>query len=788
MNVLDRLTTGGALGGDLFAELVAAAHVAVDPPGTVIGDFRIVQLLGSGGSSTVYLAERLDRRFGQQVALKVLRRDARLAARFRRERELVAELRHPAIVGLIDGGETADGRLWYAMNPVFGAPIDEYVECHALGHAARLRLFDRVCDAVAHAHARGLVHRDIKPTNILVDRDGHPHLLDFGIAAPCCGQVTSERLLTPDYASPEQAGGEPITPASDVFQLGLVLARLLPMLREVEARRALPGTVARELAGIVAKATRVKPTQRYADVAALRRDLAAVLERRRVTAVGGIGYRCAAWLERHRNAGATAAAALLALAAMASFGLRSIADQRAATSAADVRAEQVRELVNGLFAVRDDTGGALLDAAAVALERRVGGDPAARAAFALELGRAYVEAGRHARAVAVLEAAHAEAAAAFAAGASEPADLALALATAHYRAAGYAEAERALGWAETAIAALPDGAVRIERAATLAGQRALLAKRLGRLDEAARLQREAIAGYGRTLAADDVRMARALNNMGLIEQARGDLVAAAAALERAVAIYRASLGALHTLTLQTGDNLAGVLIDAGELARADGLLDAEIAALTRSRPDPTPDLGIAWNQLSNLRFQQGRYDDAGRAAGRALSIQRSLYGEAHPYHGFPLMNLARAELALGHAEAAIAAHERAVATFHASYGERHPDTALALHKLAAAWLTLGEPEKAESYARRALATRVALLPRTHPGVGRTRLLLAQSLAAQARRDEATIELGLARGALLAAASTTEADRAALAELTQRFVEPDGAPVRTSNRASHPHSR
>jgi serine/threonine-protein kinase len=185
----------------------------------------------------VYLAERADGAYEQEVALKVVRHgmdSGDLLRRFITERQILANLHHPSIAGLIDGGQAPDGRPWFAMELVDGEPITQYCDARRLGVAERLRLFERVCDAVRAAHRANVIHRDLKPSNILVTRDGHVQLLDFGISkqlpsdgSPVTLTGTWQRMLTPEYASPEQVRGEITSPATDIYALGIVLYELL---------------------------------------------------------------------------------------------------------------------------------------------------------------------------------------------------------------------------------------------------------------------------------------------------------------------------------------------------------------------------------------------------------------------------------------------------------------------------------------------------------------------------------------------------------------------------------
>ena len=351
------LRTGGALHGAVAASLVRERERAAElAPGAGIGAFRVLRELGRGGMAIVYLAERADGEYDQQVALKWMLQaspDAASAELFRRERQALADLRHPNIARLLDGGRTEDGRPWFAMEFIDGQPIDESVGAAGVDHApqtvrgepvephfpvstsARLRLFLQVCSAVAFAHARGVLHRDIKPSNVLVDADGSAKLLDFGIAQ-WLGEdgALAARAYTPGYASPEQLRGEALTVASDIYQLGRLLGALLP-------------TPDADLAAIVAKATADDPSRRYATVDAFAADLEASLQHRPVAARKRTPvYVTARFVRRHPfGVAATTLALFAAIALTTAFTLR-LAKERDIAQDERARSDAINRFLN----------------------------------------------------------------------------------------------------------------------------------------------------------------------------------------------------------------------------------------------------------------------------------------------------------------------------------------------------------------------------------------------------------------------------------------------------------
>ncbi|HWC97567.1 MAG TPA: protein kinase [Candidatus Sulfopaludibacter sp.] len=367
----------GEVEGLLACEPDADRLLPLEPPDlttpAVIGPYRILREAGHGGMGVVYEAGRNDGQFTQRVAIKVLTSgfaSGAMRQRFLVEREILAQLEHPGIARLLDGGITAAGEPYLVMEYVDGEPLTEYARRAALSVPGRLRLFLDVCGAVSHAHRMLIVHRDLKPGNILVTQDGCVKLLDFGLARMMDPGASPEvtqtvfRLMTPAYASPEQIRGKPFGVAGDVFSLGVVLYELLsgkrPFGRETdtasEVERAvcevnpapLPHVPA-DLNTILRKALEKEPEHRYASVGTLATDISHYLEGRPISARPlSLAYRSSKFVRRNRWAVIAAAAALALIVGGA--GTAVVEARRAQR-----RFEDVRQIANSMvFEMHDE--------------------------------------------------------------------------------------------------------------------------------------------------------------------------------------------------------------------------------------------------------------------------------------------------------------------------------------------------------------------------------------------------------------------------------------------------
>ncbi|GAB5536797.1 MAG: hypothetical protein Rubg2KO_30460 [Rubricoccaceae bacterium] len=354
-------------------------------PGTRIGPYRVIRLLGRGGMGEVYLAARADGLFERTVALKRVRADLApsVAARFSTERQILADLVHPGIARLYAAGTDEDGRPWLAMEPVEGTPLPAYADARDLTTHQRVELMLQVCAAVQHAHQRLVVHRDLKPSNVLVvDAEDGPRaqLLDFGIAKILGDDADTRRFLTRAYAAPEQLRGETATTASDLYGLGALLVETLTGKRSAAAPP-LEG----DLASIARKALAEDPSDRYASAEALAADLRRWRDGLPVQAhAPSLAYRARRFVSRHRVPVAVAVLALVIASATGVAAALRVTEERDVARQAAAEAEAVAEAQGQILRVLEPTFRAELDTSSTAPTSPTIGDVVDRTLEAVE--------------------------------------------------------------------------------------------------------------------------------------------------------------------------------------------------------------------------------------------------------------------------------------------------------------------------------------------------------------------------------------------------------------------
>ncbi len=578
-------------------------------PDTRLGAWRIVRFLSHGGMGEVYEAARADGQFEQRAALKLTRREAtKLLERFSAERQMLARLDHPGIARLLDGGVADDGRPFAVMEFVEGRTIVEWCAYRKLTLRERLVLFLQVCDAVAHAHGHLIVHRDLKPSNVLVDSEGRVRLLDFGIAKPLdavwpggAAATETAALMTPDYASPEQLAGEPITTATDVYGLGMLLFEMLTGRRPwqhdgrpiakvlhdlldtpaprgsdiVEANGDAP-IQSRDLRGdldaIVAKCLRRESSARYPTVVEVKRDISAALDGAPVAASGDArSYLVGKFVRRHR----WLVAAGVLLVAVLSAGIVATTWQARRAEREARRAEQTRDFLVSVFEASDPrltrnrppgsiTAKELLDASVDRIDKELADDPETRLALLEAASEIYGYWAEEEPFMALLKKRTELARTHF--GPTHPTVVESVIVDAwgSIYTQNYKEASRLLAEADDLIRKGGHEGTRLQAGWYVAQAEAYRAsdpqKRLEAIDKA-------VALYERK-APDDPMYPAAVANGGSANAALGNFVEAKRRNERAIALYAAGNGQLNELSVIFG-NQAAVLTELGEFAASE---------------------------------------------------------------------------------------------------------------------------------------------------------------------------------------------------------------------------
>ncbi|MCP3962967.1 MAG: serine/threonine protein kinase [bacterium] len=732
-----------------------------------IGPYRILRPIGQGGMGTVYLADRDDDEYHQQVAIKLAKESAArdLLRRFRGERQILANLEHPNIARLLDGGTTDDGLPYLVMEYVEGTAIDDYCERRGLSTAERLELFQRVCAAVQCAHRNLVVHRDLKPDNILITAEGVPKLLDFGIAKllqpdDVDSEVTRQGLrpLTPNYASPEQLRGEPITTATDIYSLGVLLYCLLtgcpprlyeslapPEIERVLAREPAPTQLGRDLDGILLKALDEEPGRRYASVEQLSEDLRRhaaglpILARPQT-----LGYRATKYLRRNRVAvaiAATVAALLLAFAIDKSRQATKLAREHDRVQLESTKARELSAFLVDLFqntdpwraSGREVTVREILDRGSEEIRQRLDDEPELRGMLLDTMGYIYLRLALFEKARPLLEEGLAERRRVLPEGHLDVADSLDHLGALHLSTAAYDEAGRffreALYIRRQAL-----GPESLPVADSLHSLGNVLFMQ-GDYPETERLHRQALELRREILGNDALEVAESRRLLAQPFTEIGDLDAAEDLLEKALRATRRERGSEHLEVADVLVDLASLMRQKGDLDRAERLY-REVLAIRRPIFGQHPQVGQALNDLAALLLQRGELEEAEELYLELLAFAPRILGEDHrnmaPLH----YNLGRLMHWKGNLTAAESHFRRAHAIVLRALPKGHPGGAYSLQGLAALKIESGAPNEAEPLLREALELRTRGLPAGHPAIAETQSLLGACLVQLGRFDEA----------------------------------------------------
>jgi serine/threonine-protein kinase len=791
---------------------VAALLANLDPelaPGTRLGPWRILSTLAEGGMGRVYLAERADGQYQLKVAIKRLRALGQPGENrmLERERQILADLAHPHIARLLDGGTSPNGQPHLVMEYIEGERIDRWCRAQSLDLPARLRLFQQVCRAVGHAHRHLILHCDLKPSNILVRADGSPVLLDFGIARLADSHdLQGQGYMTPRYASPEQKRGEALSAASDIYSLGLILSELVapsdkdpqgdastatpptqpPSGRARRSGLAWAGRLRGDLDAIVMRACAAGPEQRHASAEALAEDIERYFERRPVSPLAHRrGYRLRRLLQRRWSAFAVGGV-LLAMALGFTFSLQQqLQRAQAAERAARLEAESNRETVDFLLAVfehadpeagerADTTARELIDAARTELEQSLDRQPRLKLRLGITLGQIYERIGLPTEALALLRMAEGLA----------PRDLELserlllmdslahALNSLSRRPEALAIAESASALAE---AGLPPEHPALANALNMQGL--LLDADNGGAEALPMLERS-LAIRLLTFGEDSVEVAATLHNLGLAARRSRQFSAAEVWLERSLAAKRTLFPDSHPRVLNTLEVLAGVYRDRGELARAAASLEQQRALRVRAHGADSTRVARVNNELGNGLHDLGRYSEAQVAYLEALRIHKLRDGEDSPHVALVVNNLASLLEDRGDLAGAEPLMRDSLRIRSAALGPEHLATARAHNNLGRVLMGRGELNAARVELERALDLRQRALSEPHVELLSSRLLLARLEARSGNRSAAEQHFESARAQWLALAPLDPLQRLRFleseAELALAFGDSEGA--------------
>lgn len=780
-DILDRPFT------DIAPDLLSELEDGLKPPGISpatprrVGPYELSEMIGHGGMGVVYRAERADGQFEKQVAVKLMPQgieSPELQRRFFAERQILAQLEHPGIGRLLDGQVTGEGRPYLVMEYVEGRPVDVYCGEERLGLEDRLRLFLEVCDAVQYAHQNLVIHRDIKPTNILVTSEGQVKLLDFGIAkliepAEAAAPSTVFQPRTPQYASPEQLANHPASTTSDVYSLGVLLYLLLtgeppydlaglsPRDAEEKVRFEDPGPpsvvatgndasaegpsswrhlLRGDLDNIALKSLRKKPEERYATAEHLADDIRRYLRGVPVEARKGTwSYATMKFVRRHRLG--VAAAALLVLSI--GLGVAGVVWQGRRAEQEARRARRTAAVLSGLFAEADPFAEVgremsvteLLGRSVERVREQLADDPAIRTELLDLLGRAYQGQGHSENAIAVHREALRDRRQAFGEGSVAAAHSMASLGDALRRTkGGRAEAEELY---REALAIFRDElGVESKEAAKMLERLGASARERTDYPSAERHYREALR-IARAVSIEPTSfIASTLGDLSSILDETGRREESIAMLRRALEMADETLGPGHPSTSSMRSNLAIRLYNQGDYEGAEELYRHVIAIKERALGADSPNLADTLTSLGRLLMDKGDFVAAEAPILRAVELQRANTHEND-------FNRIAAEVNFASLQAELGNHERAEPLYRASleklldlFGDDNLGAARVRSHLAACLRRTGRLEEAEREAREALSVQ-RRRPARKGHVADTLMVLGGILTERGRPEQAT---------------------------------------------------
>ena len=705
------------------ATLHDLASAAQGAAGKSLGPWRILEELGSGGMGSVFLAERADDEYRRRVAVKLIRGfpDPASLDRLRAERQILADLNHPNIAAMIDGGTTDDGQPFLVMEYIEGVPVDQWCRDNRPPLKRRAELFREICGAVQYAHRNLVIHRDLKPNNVLVTREGRPVLLDFGIAkllepgSEDADDLTrGARYYTPGFSSPEQLSGAPVSTASDVYSLGKLFDLMLGVGRDGSQASA------QDLRAIVGRATAEDPADRYSSVEALAADVAHYLEGRPVQAASRrLGYRAWKFVRRHRLAVGVAALAVVVMLGLAGRIVLEGRNARQAEAKARIEAANANQVLEFLVELIESAGPGqargedvtvtqMLEQGRQRISAEAISDPALRARTLFALGSVYRAIESH-----------------------EVAQQLLGESVALARSLGAVEEEvRALNVLGMSAVLNSDRQLAEEtlfRAVSLvrenpgieAGERASAINNLGLMhiefDDAAsgrELIAEALTMREEAGLAEE-RIATSYHNLAEAEDVLGNHREAMRLYRRALEMKERTVGRMHPSYANSLNGLGLASRNVGEWETSRAAIEEQMEIRKKLFGPDAPILYRDYNELAGNQLDMGRFEQAIENYRHAMRLEASSIGGATQEWLF-LNNIGFAYKEMGLPERAEEFYRQSVALRAARFGDDSTTTARARHNLARVLLHQGRLDEARALADESMAVRLAELGQAHP--------------------------------------------------------------------------
>ncbi len=783
------------------ADYIPADKIIIE--GRIFGNYRAVRQIGTGGMGTVFLAERADGVYEQKVALKIVKpgmNTGEIISRFESERQILARLQHPNIARLIDGGISDTGLPYFTMEYVEGKPITEYCDDKNLSIENRLKLFKKVCEAVLYAHQNLVIHRDIKPGNILVKGDGTVKLLDFGIAKVFVEEenqesltLTGMRVMTPEYASPEQVRGEPVSTATDIYSLGIILYQLLSGCPpyEIRATSALelekaicltepqkpsiiitkvsyPGSgdasktstgyitskrstslaklrkrISGDLDNICLTAIRKEPERRYASIAQFISDIENHLNGLPVSArKSTAAYRTRKFIQRHKTGVFAAAAALIIIASMTTYYTVRLAGERDRAQLEADKSKKVSEFLTGIFQLSDPeyskgesiTARELLDNGVKKIENELSGQPEVLADMLEVTGNVYKSLGMYKTALDLINRAYKLNDSIMGENSPETVKTLNDLANLNYDMGDYDAAiekfRKAIGQRKNIF-----GEESPETAESM-NDLAMVLRDEGKYDESEKLLSSALAIRKEKLSANSSETAQTMSSLALVKKDKAEYKDAEKLFKESLAISEKLYGKVHPAVTETLGNLAVLLQETGRYEEASKIFNEVLEIDKKLFGELHPTISTDLFNLASNKALMGDLDGAEKLYSENLSLDEKLLGKDHPYIALDMNNLAGIYNDKGDYEEAEKLYKQSLELNRKIYGNEHVEVATNLSNLGVLYSRWGKLNKAEPLLKSALKMRIKLLGREHPDAVTSLYIYASLLSDEKKYGEA----------------------------------------------------